>query len=437
MTSLWRMLSATGQHQRLTVIPAARARRVLALLLCSTSAAGAQHVHGDTTTSLRPTAAWGAYAIGVVTSVRPGIGGRDLMEGYLTQPTLMAHAALPSGWLRVDGMFSLEGLTLERGELGTGMFGEGYVDRRHPHTYLHELVATADGTYAGVRASLSAGKGFAPFGTDDPMSRPFVKYPTNHHYAQILERALVAMALRRSGFGFEAGIFNGDEPIAPSDGPELSRLGDSWAARVSAFPFEGAELQVSHARVESPELETGGGLDQRKWSASARFDRLRGGTRRYALVEWARTEDLEHGVRAFRFGSALAEAAHSAAAWTAGVRLERTTRPEEERSANPFRSQRPHHDFNILGITRFTIATATVGRPVVLRRRSVLHSFIEVARVSAEQVVDASAFVPRDFYGSHRIWNLTAGVRVQAGRVHTGMGRYGAALPQSHSMNGH
>lgn len=431
------MLVTAGLRQRCAFLPATRARRVLALLLCSASAAGAQHVHKDTTASSRPTATWGAYAIGIVTSVRPGIDGRNLMEGYITQPTLMAHAALPSGWLRVDGMLSLEGLTLERGELGTGMFGEGYVDRRHPHTYLHELVATAEGTYGGVRASLSAGKGFAPFGTADPMSRPFVKYPINHHYAQILERALVALALRRSGFLAEAGIFNGDEPIAPSDGPELSRLGDSWAVRVTAFPFDGAELQVSHARVESPELETGGGLDQRKWSASARYDRMHSGARRYALVEWARTEDLEHGVRAFRFGSVLAEAAHSTVAWTAGVRLERTTRPEEERSANPFRSQRPQHDFNILGITRFTIATATLSRPVALRRASMLHPFIEVAHVSAEQVVDASAFVPRDFYGSNRIWNLTAGVRVQAGRVHTRMGRYGAALPQSHSMNGH
>ena len=41
-----------------------------------------------------------------------------------------------------------------------------------------------------TRLSLTAGKGFAPFGTDDPMSRPVLRYPVNHHLAQILERAV-------------------------------------------------------------------------------------------------------------------------------------------------------------------------------------------------------------------------------------------------------
>ena len=88
---------------------------------------------------------------------------------------------------------------MPEGELAPGMWGEGFVDRRHPHTYLHELVLAADdllGAADGAtRISLSAGKGFAPFGTDDPMVRPFLRYPVNHHLAQILERA-VAIAAR-------------------------------------------------------------------------------------------------------------------------------------------------------------------------------------------------------------------------------------------------
>ena len=83
---------------------------------------------------------------------------------------------------------NLEGWTLDRGELNAGVWGEGYVDRRHPHTFLHELILSATTSLAGFDASLSAGRGFAPFGTDDPMVRPFVKYPANHHLAQILER---------------------------------------------------------------------------------------------------------------------------------------------------------------------------------------------------------------------------------------------------------
>ena len=47
----------------------------------------------------------------------------------------------------------------------------------------HTLVEYEPGR--SVHASLSAGKGFAPFGTDDPMSRPIFRYPVNHHLAQI------------------------------------------------------------------------------------------------------------------------------------------------------------------------------------------------------------------------------------------------------------
>ena len=69
----------------------------------------------------------------------------------------MAHAA----WsvFRGIGMFNFEGLTLGRGELSTAGFGEGYVDRRHPHAYVHELLAGADGSKFGVarrRSSVAA-----------------------------------------------------------------------------------------------------------------------------------------------------------------------------------------------------------------------------------------------------------------------------------------
>ena len=39
--------------------------------------------------------------------------------------------------------------------------------------------------------------GLVPFGTDDPMSRPFVRFPVNHHLAQIVERAEIATGCRR------------------------------------------------------------------------------------------------------------------------------------------------------------------------------------------------------------------------------------------------
>jgi hypothetical protein len=105
---------------------------------------------------------------------------------------------------------------MERGELSTGAFGEGYVDRRHPHTYLHEAVASGVGALGPLAFSLSAGRGFAAFGTDDPMVRPFEKYPINHHLSQILERSIVIGALRFGPAILEGSTFGGDEPTSPA-----------------------------------------------------------------------------------------------------------------------------------------------------------------------------------------------------------------------------
>ena len=90
---------------------------------------------------------------------------------------------------------------MPEGELALGGWGEGFVDRRHPHTYLHEAMVWGCGPgrqrgKVGIAGGLAAGKGIVPFGTDDPMSRPFVRFPVNHHLAQIVERAEIATGWR-------------------------------------------------------------------------------------------------------------------------------------------------------------------------------------------------------------------------------------------------
>jgi len=110
-------------------------------------------------------------AIPVVTRADPTATRSTLAEGYLSQPIVMAHGSF--GWFQARGTLNLEGLTLERGELSTGGYGEGYVDRRHPHAFVHELLAGVEREFYGVAASVFAGRGFAPFGSDDPMARPF------------------------------------------------------------------------------------------------------------------------------------------------------------------------------------------------------------------------------------------------------------------------
>jgi hypothetical protein len=367
----------------------------------------------------------------------PVPGNGALGEIRVVQPALYLHAGA-LGRLRLTGVLNLEGATIPDGELAPGDWGEGFVDRRHPHTYLHELMLAADdllGARDGAaRISLSAGKGFAPFGTDDPMGRPFLRYPVNHHLAQILERAVAIAAVRAGPVAAEAGLFNGDEPERPGQWPRIGgRFGDSWSARLTGTIAPGVTVEASHAHVHSPEHRPGAGTDQGKWSVAARWERAVRGHPVYALVEWARTSEADGF---FVFHSVLAEGA-----WTSGphrlqYRFERTERPEEERISR-FRSLRPHLENSIVGITRWTAHTA--GYEVVALRgsRIQVRPLVEVgyARVAK---VGGGLFDVVGLYGRDHIWSLALGARITAGaRMHR-MGRYGAMEdPEEMTMHLH
>src|SRR5690606_8100856 len=107
----------------------------------------------------------GAMAVALVTRAQPAALGRAVTEGYLSQPMFFGSMRLAGGRLSALATLNLEGATLRRGEINPGGYGEGYIDRRHPHTYLHEAMVGVGGTASGVRGSLFAGKGFVPFGT--------------------------------------------------------------------------------------------------------------------------------------------------------------------------------------------------------------------------------------------------------------------------------
>jgi hypothetical protein len=361
--------------------------------------------------------------------------GRSLGEIRLVQTAIMAHAGALANRLQLLATLNLEGLTLPDGELTPGAWGEGFVDRRHPHTYLHELVLWTDDLLGdsdgGARVSLAAGKGFAPFGTDDPMVRPVVRYPVNHHLAQILERAVAIAGVKAGPIAVEAGLFNGDEPERPGQWPRISRFGDSWSGRVTLHPVSQLELQGSYAKVHSPEHRPGSGTDQHKSSISGRWQGPVQGSPVYGLVEWARTSEAEGF---FVFHSVLAEGA-----WTLGrnrlhYRFERTERPEEQRTLDPFRSVRPHLENSILGTTRWTIHTLgygfRLGEPVA--RLGPL-PFVELSYGQMTNV-GGGLFDAGTFYGRSSFWSLSVGIRLNPGmRMHR-MGRYGVAQDTAVSM---
>jgi hypothetical protein len=402
----------------------------------------------------------GAQAVGSVTRLTNAVDGQTRTEGYVSQPALMGHAALAGGHLTLTGTLNFEGLTLARGELLGGVYGEGYVDRRHPHALVHEAIAAVQGSVPGsagrVQVSLAGGRGFVPFGTDDPMTRPFERYPVNHHLAQILERVVAVGAVRLPRAIVEAAAFDGDEPTGPYAAPRYRRFGDSWATRLTVAPLRTAslELQGSAASVHAPEHPDGGGLDARKWSAAARWasgaplgtpsGAPSGGGGSYALVEWARTDWMRGGrrvrVAGYRDGSVLAEGGVRRFGVDVVARAERTDRLEEERLVDPFRTVRPAPDVSTLGVTQWSVLTVGVARPLgrsLGRARVGVRAapFAEVSALTPRALVPGAVFEPAPFYGGRRLWALTAGVRLGVGATHARMGRYGVAGP-AHAHDG-
>ncbi len=373
----------------------------------------------------------GGQVIGVLTRESPAIHDQDLTEGYLTQPVVMGQLSPWGELLSLKTTVDFEGATMKRGELNAGIIGEGFIDRRHPHTYLHELLLTSAkrfGMGAASGVSLTVGKGFAPFGTDDPMSRPFEKYPINHHLSQILERAVAIGALRAGSWILEAGSFNGDEPTGPGDTPNRNRYWDSWSGRVTYLPWQQGEIQTSYARVKSPENAGGGGADQRKQSASIRLEDAQHSG--YALFEWSRTGDYVGSTRTFTFNSVLAETWAKYDRVNGALRIERTERPDDQRLANEFRTPLPSSDLSIAGRSRWTIITARIAASLANSRRLVAEPFVELARARVSPTLKPSGFDPRQFYGSSQIWSISVGAKVAFGMTHMRMGRYGVAVAE-------
>lgn len=356
----------------------------------------------------------------------PVPGGGALGEIRVVQPAVHVHAGA-LGRLRLVGMLNLEGATIPQGELALGNWGEGFIDRRHPHTYLHELVLSADDLLGrdrrAPRMSLSAGKGFAPFGTDDPMVRGFLQYPVNHHLAQILERAVAITAVQAGPITAEAGLFNGDEPERPGQWPRIGgRFGDSWSARATAAVWRGLDVQASHAHVHSPEHRPGAGTDQGKWSLSARWSGPVADRPVYGLVEWARTSEADGF---FVFHSLLAEGAWILGRHRLQYRFERTERPEEERIAS-FRALRPHLENSILGVTRWTIHTVGYETLALRWHGASVSPLAELGWARVAKVGGGLVDLDR-LYGGRQLWSLAVGLRVGAGAAMHRMGRYGAA----------
>jgi hypothetical protein len=345
-------------------------------------------------------------------------------ESYLTQPALMANVEGPGSRVVLRTTLNLEALTQPAGEITFGGWGEGFIDRRHPHTFLHEAMLSLNlWRAAGGAFSLSAGKGFAPYGTDDPMSRPVAKYPTNHHLSQILERWTLNGIWLRGPWSLEAGVFGGQEPDGPWSLSNLSSFGNSFSGRVTRR-FGGAgttapwELSASFGSV-GESLE---GTTQRTslWNVAVRHSGSHSFGGIYALAEASLSDPSgEPG-----YASVLGETQVRIARHRPYTRVELATRPEYAREGAPGTPGffRYDHATEPIGATRWAIGT--LGYEYDLSGGGVAtRPFIEVQRSDVHS--QRGGVDPAALYGSSGFWTVSAGFRLFFGGGPMRMGTYG------------
>ncbi|HEU0016261.1 MAG TPA: hypothetical protein VFQ45_21460 [Longimicrobium sp.] len=355
------------------------------------------------------------FALG--TRGAPGLDASPLAqtEAYLTQPVVMANLESPGQAFTLRATLDFEALTMPDGELTYGGWGEGFIDKRHPHTLVHELMLSANlWRAAGGSLSVSAGKGFAPYGTDDPMSRPAAKYPTNHHLSQALERWTLNAVYLRGPWSVEAGLFAGAEPEGPYDMSNYRGFGDSYAARViRRFGGTGTlahfELSGSYAMISGRH----GGHHEHTTLTNAYF-RHQGGHGRltlYNLVEASRSEP--HGEDQGYY-SVLGETLAALGPHAPYARVEYSTRPEFAREAPTGGDGffRYDHDAEPVGATRWLITTLGYGlRTSRFPAGSLPFVELQHHRVRGER----GAVDPALLFGDDSFWSLTAGVRLFLG----------------------
>jgi hypothetical protein len=423
-----------------------------ALLAAAAPAAAAQHSHSPGGTQPESHGMWmqslgSGWTLAGMAQAIPTLTGSEprgpesaphTWEPYLTQPAAMLDVLSPRSRFALRVTLNFEGLTQRDGETTYGAWGEGFIDSRHPHTLIHELMLSANFWNApGGSISISAGKGFAPYGTDDPMSRPAVKFPTNHHLSQILERWTVnAQYLTLGGTSVEAGIFGGAEPTGPYDLHNISSFGDSWSVRL-AQRFRGGfgpsarwEASASYANVKHEGHD--GGERTELANVALRHESAYGFGKLYALAEasrsWPRGDD--------GFYSILGETSigvGKGARHQPYYRVELATRPEYAREGLPGTDAffRYHHDAPAIGATRWLVNTVgysyRASDPPVSVQPYVELQHNDVGR-------ERGPVGPHALYGASSFWNVSFGMRLFFGGGAMRMGSYGSLDPMAVMM---
>ena len=210
---------------------------------------------------------WMLMAHGYAWGVATGQGGPrgDDMAFVESMAMLMADRDVSDRLhLQLRAMGSLEPAMGRRGypnlfATGETAYGEGLVDRQHPHDLFMELAARADYRFGATTAFVYAGAvGEPALGPSAFMHRGSARYqplsPITHHWfdSTHITYGVVTAGVAAPRWQLEASAFKGREPDEERWGFDKLQL-DSWSVRATWTPSPFVAVQASHGRLEQPE----------------------------------------------------------------------------------------------------------------------------------------------------------------------------------------
>lgn len=251
---------------------------------------------------------WSTMIHGALNLVYDSQGGPRGDDKAFVSGMLMAMAQHPlgAGRLTLKAMLSPDPLMGPRGYpllLQTGETANGtdpLVDRQHPHDGFMELAAvwslpldeqSSVFVYAGYPGEPALGPPAFMHrfsGLENPAA------PISHHWmdATHITYGVATLGLTRGPWKLEGSLFNGREPDQHRWGWDKLRL-NSASARLSLNPSPAWAFQISYGFIKSPEaLEPG--VDQRRITASAIYNRPLGNRNWQTTLAWGRN-DLDPG----------------------------------------------------------------------------------------------------------------------------------------------
>ena len=269
------------------------------------------------------------------------------------------------------------------------------------------------------------------------MSRPVIKYPTNHHLSQILERWTLNAIYTTPLWAIEVGVFGGNEPEGPWDFSNVESFANSWSTRLSRHFGTGSmhiwtwEVAASFADVKEERDDGLPDRNTRLFNAMLRHEKDYGSSHVYGMLEGSWSDaDNDDG-----YFSILGEASVQRGAHKPYARVEYASRPEYPREGSRATSEffRYEHDADPLGSTRWLSLTAGYGISATQLPYGI-RPYIEAQWHNVRS--DEGGIQPATLYGRSSFLSLSAGFRVFLGGDQMRMGAYGVldAMTLMHRM---